>query len=146
MHLFKAKHFKAKYTFKGNKDFVKIELYPFTYLDERKPRLPRKSSNGYKLNSDTEEFFQKTLGNLNWSLLENLKFRVEIVIFKGSDSLGKADLDNYCKALLDGITKTQKVWVDDSQVDHLLIERHYVDEESSWISLKVKRVVTKSAF
>lgn len=32
------------------------------------------------------------------------------------------DLDNYCKALLDSLTKAD-VWVDDSQIDELIVRR-----------------------
>lgn len=41
----------------------------------------------------------------------------------------KPDLDKLARAILDGITDTKAVWVDDSQVIDLRARKHYVWEE-----------------
>lgn len=121
-------------------NILHIVIMPFIYLDGRKPRLPRKQSNGYKLIEDTKLFFNTVLSELTNNFdSENDKFEVFIKVNKGKDKLGSADLDNYCKAILDGITSTKKVWKDDKQIDGLFITRDYVEEVSSNIRLQIKQ-------
>ena len=57
--------------------------------------------------------------------------------FYNTNSLGTADLDNYCKAILDGITHTEKIWMDDKQVNELIIKREYTDRNYSFIYLEI---------
>ena len=116
-----------------------IEIQPFIY-ETKNPRLPRKRSDGYNLISDTEIFFKTVLENLN-NYQSICKFKVKINIFCGNDKLGKADLDNYSKAILDGITKTKKVWFDDKQIDNLHIIRNYTSNISSYITIKIDKLV-----
>ena len=119
---------------------LNIVIKPFIYLDGRKPRLPRKQSNGYKLIDDTKLFFKTILSELTNNFdSENDKFEVFIKVNKGKDKLGSADLDNYCKAILDGITSTNKVWKDDKQIDGLFVTRDYVEEMSSNIRVQIKQ-------
>lgn len=119
---------------------LNIVIKPFIYLDGRKPRLPRKQSNGYKLIEDTKLFFKTILSELTNNFdSENDKFEVFIKVNKGKDKLGSADLDNYCKAILDGITSTNKVWKDDKQIDGLFVTRDYVEEMSSNIRVQIKQ-------
>ena len=60
------------------------------------------------------------------------RFRVKIFVYNGSnDKLGCGDLDNYSKAILDIITKTNRIWKDDKQVDELNIIRKYKNSNSS---------------
>ena len=90
-----------------NNQFV-LKISPFIYLDGRKPRLPRKSSRKYKLTKDTNFYFSYIFRKIN-TKADNSKFKVNLNVNCGSDRLGTADLNNYCKAIIDGITKTQKV-------------------------------------
>lgn len=53
-------------------------------------------------------------------LAEDFRICMEIVMFPPDRR--KRDLDNYLKALFDAITKTG-FWVDDSQIDQLMIYR-----------------------
>ncbi|WP_297332727.1 RusA family crossover junction endodeoxyribonuclease [Flavobacterium sp.] len=121
---------------KLNSKSFEFKLYPFEYLDGRKPRLPRKSSKGYNLISDTNFCLAKVFSTIN-SLATKNRFKVQIIVYNGSDRLGKADLDNYCKIILDGITHTGKVWQDDRQVDELLIKRININEPRSSILIKI---------
>lgn len=41
----------------------------------------------------------------------------------------KPDVDNLAKLVLDRITKSQRVWFDDSQVVHLLVSKQYADNQ-----------------
>ena len=66
------------------------------------------------------------------------KFKVNIEVACGKDRLGKADLDNYSKAILDGITKSKKIWNDDKQIDDLHITRTYSESLMSSIKVTIK--------
>lgn len=116
-----------------------IEIQPFIY-EQKNPRLPRKHSKGYNLISDTEIFFSTVLSNL-YDYQSNSRFKVKINIFCGNDRLGKADLDNYSKAILDGITKSKKVWIDDKQIDDLHIIRNYTENIFSYITIKIDKLI-----
>lgn len=107
-------------------------------MAEAKPRLPRKSSKNYQLTKDTRAYFQEVFAALAGPPTKE-RFFVEITVYTGSDRLGNADLDNYCKVLLDGVTSTQKVWIDDKQVDQIFIKRHTVKAAESWICLKIQK-------
>ncbi|MBK7215162.1 MAG: RusA family crossover junction endodeoxyribonuclease [Bacteroidales bacterium] len=107
-----------------NKDEVKIIIDPFIYKDGRKPRLPRKQSKGYILQKDTNLFFAEIFSDYSVELSKS-KFAIKITITRGNDRLGGGDLDNYSKAILDGITCSKKIWIDDSSVDHLEVIRLY---------------------
>lgn len=113
-----------------------LEIKPFIYLDGRNPRLPRKSSKGYDLKEDIKFYFSNVFYKIKTEV-QVYKFAIEIIVYNGKDKLGKADLDNYCKAILDGITHTQKVWKDDKQVDELYIKRENTQNEISYITLKI---------
>ena len=118
---------------------LRLTIHPFQYLDGRKPRLPRKSSKRYKLMKDTSYCFGHSFNFVKPGLLDG-KYKVSITVASGNDSLGGADLDNYCKAILDGITATQKIWKDDRQVDELYINRIYIKKEASFITLKIEEI------
>ena len=68
------------------------------------------------------------------------KFSVDVQVNCGTDRLGAADLDNYCKAILDGITATAKIWRDDRQVDALSITRNYTKDPASYITVEIARL------
>ena len=114
-----------------------LKIEPFEYLDGRKPRLPRKNSKNYKLRTDTKFYFAYVFQKLKTKSSTG-KFKVDIKVFNGKDRLGSADLDNYCKAILDGVTSTKKVWKDDKQVDELTIRRFYTSDKFSYIELQIK--------
>jgi len=116
-----------------------LRIEPFEYLDGRNPRLPRKNSTRYKLRADTKFYFEYVFQKLK-TTPGTTKYKVEIVVYNGLDRLGGADLDNYCKAILDGVTATKKVWIDDKQVDELTIRRIYTTEEYSYIELKIEPI------
>ncbi len=117
-----------------------LKIEPFEYLDGRKPRLPRKSSKNYDLSKDINFYFHSVFTNLDTEAT-NCKFKVEIKVRNGLDRLGSADLDNYCKAILDGVTNTQKVWKDDRQVDEIKISRIYTKEICSSILLQIQIII-----
>ena len=118
---------------------LKIHILPFNYNDGRNPRLPRKKSTGYNLLSDTNTYFQTVLKYIKFSTRTD-KFRIDIEVTCGNDKLGKADLDNYSKAILDGITKSKKVWNDDKQIDQLHIKRIYSEKSKSCIKIQIKNL------
>jgi Holliday junction resolvase RusA-like endonuclease len=118
----------------------RLTIHPFQYNDGRKPRLPRKRSTDYKLTNDVEYFFRHVFSPFQ-RIPSNGKFKIEVTVHCGKDGLGKADLDNYCKAIFDGITKTEIVWIDDKQIDELKIKRTYVSNESSSIDLTIEPIV-----
>ena len=114
-----------------------LKIEPFEYLDGRKPRLPRKNSTKYKLRADTKFYFEYVFQKLK-TKSSTAKYKVDIVVFNGQDRLGGAELDNYCKAILDGVIATKKVWKDDKQVDELNNRRIYISDQSSYIKLKIE--------
>jgi Holliday junction resolvase RusA-like endonuclease len=116
-----------------------VDIKPFEYLNGNNPRLPRKNSKHYDLKSDLKTFFSSVFLNID-TKANKAKYSVSITVFNGIDRLGGADLDNYCKALLDGITFTKKVWIDDKQVDEIVLKRKYLNNGSSKISLKIKPI------
>ena len=119
------------------KSIVIIEISPFNYIDGKKPRLPRKQSKGYNLISDTTLYFETVLKQISF-FSKTDKFKVNIEVACGKDRLGKADLDNYSKAILDGITKSKKIWNDDKQIDDLHITRTYSESLMSSIKVTIK--------
>lgn len=119
----------------------KLTILPFNYKDGRNPRLPRKRSDNYNLMVDTKFIFEYTFSELAELPDFNNKFTVSILITCGKDRLGTADLDNYSKAILDGVTHTQKIWGDDKQVDQLIIERKYDSLNQSKIELKISKLI-----
>lgn len=121
---------------KQNEEFINFQLDPIEYIDGRKPRLPRKSSKHYNLRSDTKLLFQEIFKRIDREA-DLKKYKIELTVFCGLDRLGGADLDNYCKAILDGVTYTKKVWVDDRQVDELKIIRRYTEESYSFIDVNI---------
>ncbi len=128
------------YEIEKHNDILSITIYPFIYKDGRNPRLPRKRSNGYNLKDDTNSFFKYAFSEVENMFSDTAKYSVQIIIYKGNDGLGSADLDNYSKAILDGITSTHKVWKDDKQVDKLVLERIYYDDYKSRILLKINTI------
>ena len=129
-----------EYNIKRKKKKIYIEIFPFKYENEMQPRLPRKQSKGYRLQKDTNSFFNEVLNEVESFYSSKSKFFIKILIYKGGDKLGTADLDNYAKAILDGITNTKKIWKDDKQVDKLLIKRIYFNYDISKIKLKIKKI------
>lgn len=101
-----------------NGSAIHLNIKPFQYKDGRNPRLPRKRSDGYNLREDINLFFSLVFHELDVFSTIN-KFNVDITINCANDRLGKADLDNYSKAILDGITTSKKIWNDDKQIDIL---------------------------
>lgn len=116
-----------------------LSIQPFKYDDGRKPRLPRKKSDGYQLIKDVENYFCYVFNQLS-TPATNERFKVSIIIKCGKDKLGKADLDNYCKAIFDGITCTKKVWKDDKQIDELIVKRVFETSEISTIDLRIEKI------
>jgi crossover junction endodeoxyribonuclease RusA len=57
--------------------------------------------------------------------VEPLTGRLEVKIDVWPRDRRKTDIDNYCKSLLDSLTKAG-VWADDSQIDWMCIERKEV--------------------
>lgn len=47
----------------------------------------------------------------------------------------KPDLDNYVKALLDGITLTRRWWGDDSQVVHVSAHKRYAERAHTLVTI-----------
>ena len=119
---------------------ITILVSPFKYKDGRNPRLPRKRSNNYRLQKDTNDFFHFSLEKIKLETISKRIFKVIILVYKGKDRLGSGDLDNYSKAILDGITKTNKLWKDDKQIDKLYIERHYTTNENSEIKIEIEEI------
>ncbi len=119
-----------------NNGKVHLTIHPYQYTDGRNPRLPRKSSKSYKLMKDTAFCFDHSFKQIQ-SYSATAKFSVIIKVSCGKDRLGAADLDNYCKAILDGITATAKVWKDDRQVDALSITREYTNDLASSICVEI---------
>ena len=120
----------------SNNGIVQLTIHPYQYTDGRNPRLPRKSSKRYTLMKDTAFCFDYSFKRIqNYS--NSAKFSVKIKVSCGKDRLGAADLDNYCKAILDGITATQKVWKDDRQVDAITVTRKYTMDSASSINVEI---------
>ncbi|MCD4834225.1 MAG: RusA family crossover junction endodeoxyribonuclease [Bacteroidales bacterium] len=126
---------------KKENNTIFLLISPFIYKDGRKPRLPRIRSDGYNLKEDTTSFFDYAFSDLENVNCKSKKYSVEIIVYRGSDRLGSADLDNYTKVILDGITHSSKVWKDDKQVDKLVVKRKYSAEEKSKITLKIKELM-----
>ena len=114
-----------------------LKILPIIYADNRKPRLPRKSSKQTNLQKDTNFVFEQSFKDLTHEPDETARYKVNIMIYKSNDKLGGGDLDNYCKAILDGITSTKKVWKDDKQVDELIVKRVLTDNSLSYIELRI---------
>ena len=115
-----------------------LEVLPFIYLDGRRPRLPRKQSKGYNLIEDTKIFFDNILRDVD--ILSYSRYKVTINVNCGKDGLGKADLDNYSKAILDGISNSKKIWYDDKQIDDLHITRIFSENKTSKILIKIQEL------
>lgn len=116
-----------------------IPIDPFIYLDNEKQRLPRKHSKHFDLQRDTNHFLSSVLSDLKL-VPDSSKYMVQISVTKGNDTLGTGDLDNYSKAILDGITHSRMIWKDDGQVDHLIVRRFYDNSRTSWIQVKIKKM------
>jgi len=116
-----------------------IPIDPFIYFDHEKQRLPRKHSKHFDLQRDTNHFLSFVLSDFEWAP-DSSKYMVQISVTKGNDTLGAGDLDNYSKAILDGITHSRKIWKDDGQVDHLIVQRFYDNSRTSWIQVKIKKM------
>lgn len=118
-----------------------LEITPIKYSDDRNPRLPRKYSKQTNLQVDTNHVFLHAFQNITSILSPVDRFSVDIKVFKSNDRLGGGDLDNYCKAILDAITNTKKVWVDDEQVDEIKVKRFYTtDTTQSYILLTITKL------
>jgi hypothetical protein len=120
---------------------ITLKVAPFKYNDGRLPRLPRKSSKKYTLMKDTRFCFMYSFRNINRESNKS-KYKVEIQVACGSDRLSNADLDNYCKAILDGMTSTKKVWLDDRRVDELTAKRIYITGNASYITIAISETNT----
>jgi len=119
-----------------------LKILPITYTDDkRNPRLPRKHSKQTNLQIDTNHIFQHAFFSLKSNFDTKGRYKVDIKVYKSNDGLGRGDLDNYCKAILDAITSTKKVWKDDQQVDDIRIKRIFnTDVEYSYIELKISKL------
>lgn len=124
-------------------DSLFFKIIPITYNDGiRNPRLPRKTSKQTNLQIDSNYIFEFAFNSIENYYSEKEKYKVEIQVFKADDKLGSGDLDNYCKAILDAITFTKKVWLDDKQVDDLSIKRFYNSKSPfSYIELKIIKII-----
>ena len=125
-----------------NKIFFKIKPIRFLKGDKRaNPRLPRKSSGQTNLQKNTTEVFCIAFENIENYFCDKTKFKVEIIVHKSNDNIGVADLDNYCKAILDAVTQTKKIWYDDKQVDQIFLQRlHTSGFEYSYIDLTISKI------
>ena len=119
-----------------------LKIAPIQYTDnKRNPRLPRKHSKQTNLQADTNHIFAHAFNLISGYFSTINRYKVNINIFKSGDKLGTGDLDNYCKAILDGITSTQKIWADDKQVDELFIKRHTdTTKTDSFIELTISKL------
>jgi len=119
-----------------------LKILPIQYGDLiRNPRLPRKHSKQTNLQADTNHVFKYSFSEICNQLNRTSRYKVEIEVFKANDGLGGGDLDNYCKAILDGITATKKIWWDDKQVDEISIKRVFVPEYiQSYIELRISTI------
>lgn len=123
------------------KNVYQLKISPFCYKGEKGKRLPRKSSKHYNLLQDVADYFKCASDELPVEVEDNRGcYWVNIEVYRGKDTLGRADLDNYCKALLDGITQCKKFWRDDRQVDEVHIRRFYCETEESYIMLRVGKL------
>lgn len=137
MKIYNNKEFKANYKIIENSSRVfELNLFPFNYHDGRNPRLPKKRSKKYDLQKNAFEVFSQVMHNSKMKCSKS-RFSVEILINSGNDRLGNADLDNYCKGILDAIEKTQEFFLNDSQVDKVLLNRKHTATEESNLILKV---------
>lgn len=128
----------SKVIYDGNS--IQLEILPIRYLDSRLPRLPRKTSKQTNLQLDCNHIFEHAFEKVQGFFSSTQKFCVTIKVYKGMDTLGKGDLDNYCKAILDAITFTKKVWLDDKQVDEISMKRTYLqDLPQSKIELSIEK-------
>lgn len=111
---------------------------PFSY-DDKSPRLPRKQSTGYDLQDDTDSFFKERICPTlpQDAGLRDGRFAVLITVFIANDGLGRADLDNYAKTILDAITNSACLWKNDSQVDFLNVNREVSSLTVSYMELEV---------
>ena len=122
-----------------NGKIISFEIFPFHYTNDKNPRLPRKTSTNYNLRADTKYCFYHAFKKIKRNA-DNSKYKVKMIVNNGTDRLGGADLDNYCKTILDGITSTQKIWIDDRQVDELVIKRDYSSNAFSFIMLEISEI------
>jgi Endodeoxyribonuclease RusA len=119
---------------------ILLRILPMQYLDGRNPRLPRRSAPNYPtLRKDTAF----CVGHSCRSMQRNAdtpRYRISIVVYEANDGLGGADLDNYCKPVLDAITSTVKVWKDDKQIDELTIKRVSTTDTQSSIAIEIAHI------
>ncbi|CCZ07398.1 RusA family crossover junction endodeoxyribonuclease [uncultured Culturomica sp.] len=131
----------VKFWNKVSGNSYQVKILPFCYKGEKKKRLPRKSSRYYNLRHDVIKYFKVISEGVTKEISDDQgRYRVDIEVYKGKDTLGGADLDNYCKALLDGVTRCEKFWKDDSQVDEIYIKRIFCEAEESYIVLKISKI------
>jgi hypothetical protein len=119
---------------------IVLRIRPIYYLDGRKPRLPRRTAPNYPtLKADTVSSVLYSFQTLQREA-DTARYRVSMVVCRAADGLGAADLDNYCKPILDALTRTKKVWRDDKQIDNLAVTRlDTLDSESS-ITVEITRL------
>ncbi len=105
---------------------IKIsQLYHFVFSSIEENGGIRLPKSGVKIIPNIKEKYADELSKrINGTPNSEESFRVNIIVYNGKqDKLGTGDLDNYAKAILDIITKSQTIWKDDKQVDELCVVR-----------------------
>lgn len=69
---------------------------------------------------------------------ENERVAMEILI-GCSDKRG--DVDNYAKAIIDGLVKAERVMSDDNLIDLLLVRRHWVAKGAEYVNVHSAHII-----
>jgi len=124
------------------RDEIKITFYKGRLMGREEYRLPKKGVNIER------GFLQRYVDKLNTKLSKqrhtkwpiDKRYRVHLCVYaKPKEILGKGDLDNYCKAVLDIITKTERIWGDDKQVDEIYIQRIW-SKKNPHLTIEIKTI------
>jgi hypothetical protein len=92
----------VKFWNKVSGNSYQVKILPFCYKGEKKKRLPRKSSRYYNLRHDVIKYFKVISEGVTKEISDDQgRYRVDIEVYKGKDTLGGADLDNYWMVSLD---------------------------------------------
>lgn len=83
------------------------------------------------------EFRKKILDLLKYDFFaEPLKEKLGVKIVLHEKDARRRDIDNYTKSIFDAITKNQ-LWLDDSQVDELVVTRGERSKENPRVDIKI---------
>ena len=90
----------------------------------------------------TVEKLEKQLKEAGRNTPDNKRYKVNCTINEGNKSRVK-DVDNYSKPILDAITYTKVLWIDDEQVDEILVKRiRDSKEEKTSVQILIEKILS----